>query len=929
MAVLRVLVVADLAVTLALVPVLAGASAGDHGLLGDASSYPTAMTPFTLVRADLDGDGDPDLASANINGSTITTMRNDGSGGFTVADVPVAHPADLAVADLNGDSLPDLVATRSEPNTAGNTDSLATLLGTGGGSFAAPAYLTGVGFNVGPLAVGDVNGNGVPDAITTNTWYAADSQLHQEFTVHLGNGTGGWVDQADTVDPDVATSTTLLSDVALADVDGDGDRDLVTADPTARRVSVWSNNGSATFTRTDVVPVGQQTGEIVTSDVDHDGDVDLVVSGSNAGGLLVLLNDGTGDFSSAAWSPVATGSLWPNYMAGADINADGNVDLVAAGINQNFYNVYLGDGTGHFAAGWGSPFSATHAKSVAAGDLDGDGFGDAAVADNSNNLVSVRMTLIDNDPPTTSVALDPATPRPSGWYDGQVDATLLAEDSGTGVTQVRCALDPDSPPASFAALAPCPGVLPISGDGTHHVYTAALDRVGNESAVLDTPVPIDGTAPLLDLHTSTPEPDSGWFSQPPWVSVSASDPASGVDEVRCLVDPAEVPTWGDLGACTPGGEMVDGDGLHEVYAAASDAAGNISSVRRLRVWVDSHAPYLEVAAQPATVVRGNPVTLVPSAWDGGGSGVDHITCNLAATDQVGPGSASCVAYDRAGNFGMAPANYDVVPADVTTRVSATRAAGAHLDLTAVVRSDGLTDQGSLDLAVPPGLRVDAMPDGCTTSDQGVSCVLEPLQPGTKRSISVTVSPRDPGPHLAGVSVSVPLDPDLSDNVDDTAIIPATVCDNEPTAGADTVVGTSEDDILCGLGGNDTFRGLGGGDLIFGGPGSDTVSYAGAPATRVDLGSQGLGLVGARPVSGAGDGVDAFTGIENATGGSQPDVLVGNGSANTLRGGGGDDVLKGLGGADLLIGGSGHDRLSGGGGIDTCRESSDHLVGCER
>lgn len=927
MAVRRVLVVVDLAVTLTLTPALADASATDHGYLGSATSYPTGTTPYTLVRADLDGDGDPDLANTNVNGSSITTMRNDGTGTFTLGTVAVTHPTDLAVADLNADGLPDMVATDSEPNCCALTDKLATLLGTGGGNFGAPTYLTGIGFNVGPLAVGDVNGNGVPDAITTNTWFSSsDSQVHQEFQVHLGNGTGGWTDLPVVDDPDVATDTTTLSDIALVDINGDGDRDLAMADLNAGRVTVWSNNGAATFTRTDVVPLNRQTGDIVASDVDHDGDADLVVSGSNSGGLIVLLNNGAGDFSSAPWSPIDTGSLGPNYMAGADVNADGNVDLVAAGINQSFFNVYLGDGTGHFVPGWGSPYAATNAKSVAAGDLNGDGYADEAIANNAGNSVAVRLTFIDNVAPTTSVVLDPATPE-SGWYAGPVNGAVLASDSDSGVSEVHCVRDPFAVPTSYADMAPCPSSFSITGEGTHHVYSAAADRAGNEGAVVHTPVRIDGTAPVLNLHTTDPPAGSGWFTEQPTVVASATDPASGVAGVHCAVDPPAPPSgYDDMAACAESYQLAEGE--HDVYSAARDVAGNTSATDHLHVRVDTTGPDLMVEVQPPSVIRGNPAQVVQQATDAL-SGVASTDCGDAPTDQLGQFDVTCTATDVAGNTTQASAPYDVIPGDVTAQVVAEKAAGTRLALTATVWSDGTVDTSSVDVAVPDGLRVDDMPDTCMAADTVVSCELGMIDANSGASATLLLSPRNPGPHPIDVVASSPMDRMQDDNEAFTSLDVGLVCDNTPTADADTVVGTSDGDILCGLAGNDAFRGLGGDDLIFGGAGTDTVSYAGAPATRVDLGSQGLGLVGARPVSGTGHGVDAFTGIENATGGSQADVLLGNGASNALRGGSGQDVLKGLGGADLLIGGRGHDSLNGGAGTDTCRTSADHLVGCER
>ena len=121
-----------------------------------------------------------------------------------------------------------------------------------------------------------------------------------------------------------------------------------------------------------------------------------------------------------------------------------------------------------------------------------------------------------------------------------------------------------------------------------------------------------------------------------------------------------------------------------------------------------------------------------------------------------------------------------------------------------------------------------------------------------------------------------------------------------SAFADTLRGTSGDNILIGGAGDDTLFGLGGSnDRLDGGDGIDTASYAGVTAgVRVDLnvtGSQYTGI-----------GSDRLISIENVTGSSFADTLTGNAGANALIGGGGIDVLTGGLGRDTLTGGADRD-----------------------
>ena len=128
------------------------------------------------------------------------------------------------------------------------------------------------------------------------------------------------------------------------------------------------------------------------------------------------------------------------------------------------------------------------------------------------------------------------------------------------------------------------------------------------------------------------------------------------------------------------------------------------------------------------------------------------------------------------------------------------------------------------------------------------------------------------------------------------------------ANANVLTGGSGNDMVSGGAGNDTLDGGTGDDLLDGGVGTDTATYSGASAAvSVDL------SVG-KATGGAGN--DTLTGVENVTGSSYNDTLVGDANANVLSGGAGNDVLSGGAGNDTLDGGTGDDTLDGGAGTDT-------------
>jgi Ca2+-binding RTX toxin-like protein len=135
-----------------------------------------------------------------------------------------------------------------------------------------------------------------------------------------------------------------------------------------------------------------------------------------------------------------------------------------------------------------------------------------------------------------------------------------------------------------------------------------------------------------------------------------------------------------------------------------------------------------------------------------------------------------------------------------------------------------------------------------------------------------------------------------------------------TNAADTIFGFGGDDTIFGLGGNDLILGGGGADSINGGSGTDTASYT--DSTEAVF----VSLISNLGSGGTAQG-DTFTSIENVTGSSHADTLVGDDGNNVLTGLESNDSLKGGGGADTLYGDSGNDILKGGGGADTLNGGS--------
>jgi hypothetical protein len=291
----------------------------DNGTFQRSGSFPTGPHPSAVALADFDGDGNPDIVTANDDG-TLSLLRGNGDGTFQPHREVAAGGAvsALAVADLNGDGKPDLVLTDPLANQA------VVLLGNGDGTFQRPqAYA--VGSFPDAVAVADFNGDGVPDLAVAN-------QNDNTVSVLLGNGDGSF-------QPALSLPTGAApSGVAAADLNGDGRPDLVVATSGDNSVSVFLGNGDGTFQDPQTYAVGNRPSAVAVGYFNDDAVPDVAVANKYDNSVSVLL--GTGDGTLRAPDTYGVG-LFPAGLAVADVNRDGAYDLVTANALSNNLSVLV------------------------------------------------------------------------------------------------------------------------------------------------------------------------------------------------------------------------------------------------------------------------------------------------------------------------------------------------------------------------------------------------------------------------------------------------------------------------------------------------------------------------------------------------------------------------------------------------------------
>lgn len=187
--------------------------------------------------------------------------------------------------------------------------------------------------------------------------------------------------------------------MAFADIDNDGDQDLIiTGKGGPIKTTLYKNDGTGNFTAaTGTAFVNVFDGSVGFADVNNDGFIDLLITGSTSAPSRtanLYINNGNGTFSIAT-TPITPSSA--GDFAFADIDNDGDLDLIVTGLNANdvgFTTLYRNLGNANFAAVAPSPFEQVGLSSVAFIDVDNDGDRDVILAgENSSATKSTKLYL--------------------------------------------------------------------------------------------------------------------------------------------------------------------------------------------------------------------------------------------------------------------------------------------------------------------------------------------------------------------------------------------------------------------------------------------------------------------------------------------------------------------------------------------------------
>jgi hypothetical protein len=325
------------------------------------------------------------------------------------------------VVDINGDGIRDIVSHRP----AG----MVCLLGSDYGSYAAVFSAGQATATVpGGLVVADFNGDGKPDSARSS--YENNNPSLARVVVAFGNGAGGFANEIQLLAGNWAI------EVEAADIDGDGDVDLICGTE-LNGIQVWKNNGDGTFGARASFGSGSINRQMALVDVSGDGRPDVVLNNETSNQLSVLINSGTGTFPTRV--TYATGS-YPTGLAVADFDNDGDLDVAVAHRNTLEVRLFRNFGNGALTT-WqtiSNPVGSAMGV-LLANDFDGDGDSDLCVVSGYGGTAKWRVYT--NSAGSFSGGAQ-QTSNATGWWavTGLVDADTKPDvvicENYTGVASV-------------------------------------------------------------------------------------------------------------------------------------------------------------------------------------------------------------------------------------------------------------------------------------------------------------------------------------------------------------------------------------------------------------------------------------------------------------------------------------------------------------
>jgi hypothetical protein len=453
--------------------------------LGGVVANALALSPQTP-------GGKADIVVATSAANEVTVLQNTSTTAVPAFAAPAhytvdVNPVGLAIGPLNGDTSPDIVTVNNVagvPPFSFTGGTFSVLRNNGNGTYGAPTVLTAAAPAPDAIAVGDLNGDGIPDLVVAN-------KANNTVTVYLASSTtaGTYLPGVQYSIKDPLSKGSSPVSVTLADLTGTGKLDIITANSGDNTISILLGNvdingkATGTFQTATTLAVGASPTQVVAGIFDKSGHISLAVSHNGGGsnllsrGVSLLLGNGDGTFKPL--QEILPGVNATALAAGNFTSAVGSpLDLVVADTSNGTVDLLRNNGLGVFTHAVTDTFSVGASPSaLAVGDFNRDGLQDVvAVSKDATGSSQQIAVLLNSGGGGFAAAVFTALP-----FGFPVNSVTVANLNGFDFPSLVVGLTGGSVPGQVGPF----GQQSVPAPADANLYSL----IGNGDGTFATPVP--------------------------------------------------------------------------------------------------------------------------------------------------------------------------------------------------------------------------------------------------------------------------------------------------------------------------------------------------------------------------------------------------------------------------------------------------------